>query len=73
MIAGTLIRELERKLPEALREEQGEILHPLPSGPGPKASGYQQDLFLTRAAHLLCSQRQGAQEIRIWHQSFGWP
>ena len=46
-------------------------LHPLPSGPGPKASGYQQDLFLTRAAHLLCSQRQGAQEIRIWHQSFG--
>ena len=46
-------------------------LHSLPSGPGPKASGYQQDLFLARAAHLLCSQRQGAQEIRIWHQSFG--
>ena len=68
-IAGTLIRELERKLPTAVREEHRENFMLYRRGLSPEGAGYRQDLFPARAAHLLRGQGQGAQEIRIWHQS----
>ena len=49
-IAGTLIRELEDKLPQALREETRREIHSLPSGPLPKSLRKTDKIsFLTRA------------------------
>ena len=68
-IAGALIGELERKLPAALREEQGENFTLYRRVLAQKAQDTDKDLLFARAAHLLRGQRQGAQEIRIWNQS----
>lgn len=71
VIAGRLIRELERKLPESVRAEQRGELCPVSAGIAPKARGQGQGVFAARAAGVLPEQGQGAQEIRVWEQGLG--
>ena len=52
-IAGALIGELERKLPAALREEQGENFTLYRRVLAQKAQDTDKDLLFARAAHLL--------------------
>jgi len=66
-IAGRLVRELGRKLcVEAL--ENIRAIWTFTAGPGAEAQRPRQNLQPARAPHLLRGQRQGAQEIRVWHQ-----
>ena len=68
-MAGALIRELERKLPEAVREEQSENFTLCRRVLAQKPHDTDKIYSLHEPPRLLRGQRQGAQEIRIWNQS----
>ena len=68
-IAGALMRELERKLPAVIREEQKDnfTLYRRVLAQKPQDT---EKIYSLHEPHIYCvAKGKGAQEIRIWNQS----